>query len=458
MSSPSITTDTIAAVATPQGYGGVGIIRISGPLAKNISQTICDKTLTPRYAHYVPFLTEKKEVIDNGIALYFPAPNSFTGEDVFELQAHGGPIILDLLLNICTKLGARLAKAGEFSERAFMNDKLDLVQAEAIADLIDASSKQAARNALRSLQGEFSQRINQLNTQLTNLRIYVESAIDFPEEEIDFLADGHISKLLDNLYRNLVKLLKNANQGVLVREGMTVVIAGKPNVGKSSLLNSLAEKEIAIVTNVKGTTRDLLKEHIHIDGMPLHIIDTAGLRNNTSDSVEQVGIQRAINSINEADHILLVTENNKEDTDPLKIWPSFFTKKPDVKRITVIKNKIDLSNDNPTIKHNDSGLTTIQLSAQSKEGLSLLKEHLKKIMGYKNNEEGNFSARRRHIDALEQTLQHLEHGQEQLKDISAGELLAEDLKQAQDSLGEIIGKVSSDQLVGKIFSSFCIGK
>ena len=278
--------DTIAAIATAQGRGGVGIVRVSGQLVKQIAEQMTGRELKPRYAHYGPFYAEQQQALDEGLALYFAGPNSFTGEDVLELQGHGGPVVLDMLLQRCVELGARLARPGEFSERAFLNDKLDLAQAEAIADLIEASSTQAARNALRSLQGVFSKRVNALTEQLIALRIYVEAAIDFPEEEIDFLADGHILQLLIAVQKELKEVVREAGQGALLRDGMSVVIAGRPNAGKSSLLNSLAGYEAAIVTDIEGTTRDILREHIHIDGMPLHVTDTAGLRN-TADQVEK---------------------------------------------------------------------------------------------------------------------------------------------------------------------------
>ncbi|MFI8482224.1 tRNA uridine-5-carboxymethylaminomethyl(34) synthesis GTPase MnmE [Pseudomonas sp. NPDC078700] len=450
--------ETIAAVATAQGRGGVGIVRVSGPLAGAMAQAFCQRVLKPRYAHYGPFYSDAETVLDEGLALYFPGPNSFTGEDVLELQGHGGPVVLDLLLRRCVQLGARLARPGEFSERAFLNDKLDLAQAEAIADLIEASSEQAARNALRSLQGEFSRRVHNLTERLIGLRIYVEAAIDFPEEEIDFLADGHVLSLLQQVRADLLDVVREAGQGALLRDGMTVVIAGRPNAGKSSLLNALAGREAAIVTEIAGTTRDVLREHIHIDGMPLHVVDTAGLRD-TDDHVEKIGVERALKAISEADRILLVVDATApEAADPFMLWPEFLDLRPDPAKVTLIRNKADLSDEPVALEVSDDGHVTISLSAKSTEGLDLLRDHLKACMGYQQTSESSFSARRRHLDALHQAQAHLDHGYAQLTLAGAGELLAEDLRHAQQALGEITGAFSSDDLLGRIFSSFCIGK
>ncbi|QLC73075.1 tRNA uridine-5-carboxymethylaminomethyl(34) synthesis GTPase MnmE [Pseudomonas sp. LPB0260] len=450
--------ETIAAVATAQGRGGVGIVRVSGPLAEQIALTICQRQLQPRYAHYGAFYAGPEQLIDEGLALYFPGPNSFTGEDVLELQGHGGPVVLDLLLRRCLELGARLARPGEFSERAFLNDKLDLAQAEAIADLIEASSEQAARNALRSLQGEFSRRIHALTERLIQLRIYVEAAIDFPEEEIDFLADGHVLALLQGVREDLSTVLREAGQGALLRDGMTVVIAGRPNAGKSSLLNALAGREAAIVTEIAGTTRDVLREHIHIDGMPLHVVDTAGLRD-TEDQVERIGVERALKAIAEADRILLMVDATApEAADPFALWPEFLERRPDPARVTLIRNKADLSGEPVALDVCDDGHVTLSLSAKSGTGLELLRDHLKACMGYEQTAESGFSARRRHLEALRQAAASLDHGHAQLTLAGAGELLAEDLRQAQHALGEITGAFSSDELLGRIFSSFCIGK
>jgi len=452
-----IDQDTITAQATPPGRGGVGIIRVSGKLAGDIAKQMLGLKPKPRYAHYGAFLDQDGKQLDQGIALFFPGPNSFTGEDVLELQGHGGPVIMDFLLKRVLTLGARLARPGEFSERAFLNDKLDLAQAEAIADLIDSSSEQAARCALRSLQGEFSTRIHQLVESLIQLRIYVEAAIDFPEEEIDFLADGKVLADLDTVLDNVSAVQAEARQGSLMREGMTVVIAGRPNAGKSSLLNALAGKETAIVTDIAGTTRDVLREHIHIDGMPLHIIDTAGLRD-APDEVERIGISRAWDEINNADRVLLMVDSTQTDSeDPEQIWPEFVHQLPHPEKITVIRNKADLTGEQ--IGQRDShGHTLIALSAKAGEGVEQLREHLKNCMGYSSTTEGGFLARRRHLDALERAHQLLQTGRDQLAMAGAGELLAEDLRQAQQVLNEITGEFTSDDLLGRIFSSFCIGK
>ncbi|PHN38054.1 tRNA uridine-5-carboxymethylaminomethyl(34) synthesis GTPase MnmE [Pseudomonas amygdali] len=455
----NVPRETIAAIATAQGRGGVGIVRVSGPLASKAAEAIIGRTPKPRFAHYGPFVDEAGQTLDEGIALYFPGPNSFTGEDVLELQGHGGPIVLDMLLQRCLQLGSRLARPGEFSERAFLNDKLDLAQAEAIADLIEASSAQAARNALRSLQGAFSRRVDNLTEKLISLRIYVEAAIDFPEEEIDFLADGHVLNMLDDVRAELSTVLREAGQGALLRDGMTVVIAGRPNAGKSSLLNALAGREAAIVTEIAGTTRDVLREHIHIDGMPLHVVDTAGLRD-TQDQVEMIGVQRALKAIGEADRILLVVDATApEAADPFALWPEFLEQRPAPSKVTLIRNKADLSGDPVDLQISVDGHVTISLSARSGgAGLELLREHLKACMGYEQTSESSFSARRRHLEALRHASDSLEHGRAQLTLAGAGELLAEDLRQAQQALGEITGAFSSDDLLGRIFSSFCIGK
>ncbi|MCV6589765.1 MAG: tRNA uridine-5-carboxymethylaminomethyl(34) synthesis GTPase MnmE [Marinobacterium sp.] len=452
-----ISQDTIAAQATPPGRGGVGIIRISGPQSSAIAAAVLGLIPQPRHAHYGPFLNGQHEEIDQGIALWFPGPNSFTGEDVLELQGHGGPMVVDFILDRVIELGARPARPGEFSERAFLNDKLDLTQAEAIADLIDASSAQAARCALRSLQGAFSSRIHELVEALIQLRIYVEAAIDFPEEEIDFLADGKVQGDLESILQRVSAVQAEAHQGTLMREGMNVVIAGRPNAGKSSLLNALAGRETAIVTDIAGTTRDVLREHIHIDGMPLHIIDTAGLRD-APDTVEQIGIERAWAEIEKADRVLLMVDSTSTDArDPEQIWPDFIHRLPEPDKVTVIRNKADLSGDSIGFEQHDH-YSLISLSAKAGEGVELLREHLKTCMGYASTTEGGFMARRRHLEALERAHELLQTGHQQLLYNGAGELLAEDLRQAQQVLSEITGEFTSDDLLGRIFSSFCIGK
>lgn len=450
--------ETIVAQATPIGRGGVGILRVSGPLAGQVAEEVLGKPLKPRLVHYLPFKDLDGTTLDQGLALFFKAPNSFTGEDVLELQGHGGQIILDLLLQRILQInGVRIARAGEFSEQAFLNDKLDLAQAEAIADLIDATSEQAARSALKSLQGEFSNKINALVNNVIYLRTYVEAAIDFPDEEIDFLADGKIEAKLNEIIAQLDGVRREAKQGSILREGMKVVIAGKPNAGKSSLLNALAGRDAAIVTDIAGTTRDVLREHIHIDGMPLHIIDTAGLRE-ASDEVEKIGIQRAWHEIEQADHVLLMIDSTQSDaTDFTQEWAEFLGRLPEKLPVTVIRNKVDLSHETEAISETN-GFTLIRLSAQTKAGVDLLREHLKKSMGYQSSGEGGFIARRRHLTALENAAQHLQQGHIQLTQFMAGELLAEELRRTQNALSEITGQFTSDDLLGNIFSTFCIGK
>ncbi|CAM3701309.1 tRNA uridine-5-carboxymethylaminomethyl(34) synthesis GTPase MnmE [Rheinheimera salexigens] len=452
------TTDTIAALATAPGRAGVGIIRISGPHTKDVAQAILHKLPKPRYADYLAFNDTNGQVLDQGIALFFPGPNSFTGEDVLELQGHGGPVLLDLLLKqVLAIANVRIARPGEFSERAFLNDKLDLAQAEAIADLIDASSEQAARCAMQSLQGEFSRHIHDLVEKVIYLRMYVEAAIDFPDEEIDFLSDGKVATDLAEIIDYLSTLKKQAAQGSILREGMKVVIAGRPNAGKSSLLNALAGREAAIVTDIAGTTRDVLREHIHIDGMPLHIIDTAGLREAT-DAVEQIGIERAWQEISQADRVLfMVDATTTEACDPKLLWPDFIDRLPENLGVTVIRNKADLSGENLNPKqHNDTPVFAI--SAKTGAGIDALRDHLKQCIGFDASTEGSFLARRRHLDALDRAAEHLAIGQEQLQSYIAGEILAEELRITQQHLNEITGEFSSDDLLGRIFSSFCIGK
>lgn len=459
MSEFSSNNDTIVAQATAPGKGGVGIIRVSGNHAKIVAEKVLGKVPKTRYADYLPFKSLTGEVLDQGIALFFQGPNSFTGEDVLELQGHGGPVIIDLLLQEIVQIeGLRLARAGEFSERAFINDKLDLTQAEAIADLIESTSVQAAKSALQSLQGEFSNKIHNLVEKIIHLRMYVEAAIDFPDEEIDFLSDGKVAGDLAAIIDALEKVRAQAKQGAIMREGMKVVIAGRPNAGKSSLLNALSGKDSAIVTDIAGTTRDVLKEHIHIDGMPLHIIDTAGLRE-SPDKVEQIGIERAWQEIEQADKVLLMVDaSTNQSIDPDTIWPEFIDKLPEKMPLTIIRNKIDLLPEDQRHIEYQSERTVISLSAQNNQGVDELKDHLKKAMGYQGTTEGTFMARRRHLDALERAASHLETGHEQLHSFIAGEILAEELRLCQQHLNEITGEFSSDDLLGRIFSSFCIGK
>ncbi|MEI6068612.1 MAG: tRNA uridine-5-carboxymethylaminomethyl(34) synthesis GTPase MnmE [Methylococcaceae bacterium] len=442
--------DTIAAIATPPGNGGVGIIRISGTLVTEIAKHLLNKSLIPRHALFTSFINNDDSIIDSGIGLYFPAPASYTGEDILELQGHGGSVVLDMLLRRVLSLGARLANPGEFTERAFLNNKLDLAQAEAVADLIESSTEQSARSAQKSMQGVFSAQINELVTELTELRIYVEAAIDFVDEEIDFLTDGVVEKRIIRLLQSIQQIQKTAQQGRLLRDGMTVVLAGKPNAGKSSLLNTLAGHEAAIVTDIAGTTRDVLRERIQLDGMPLHIIDTAGLRE-SDNSIEKEGIRRAHEEILKADKILLLIDAREPETEELlKTLPANID-------ITKVYNKIDLLGREPEIKQTENGYSCY-LSIKTGAGMDLLKQHLKQSVGFNEATDNVFIARRRHIEAIRAGYQFVESALNQLQVSQAGELVAEDLRQAQMSLAEITGTVTSDDLLGKIFSSFCIGK
>jgi tRNA modification GTPase len=471
MSSPeAVHQDTIAAIATAPGRGGVGIVRVSGDKAQAIAHAVLGLLPKPRFAHYGPFKDAEGNELDEGLGLFFPNPHSFTGEDVLELQGHGGPVVLDFILQRCVELGARIARPGEFSERAFLNDKLDLAQAEAIADLIDSASAQAARCALRSLQGVFSDKIHALVDQLIYLRSFVEASIDFPEEEIDFLSDGKVEAMLQEIKSAAAGVLQEANQGAILREGMNVVIAGRPNAGKSSLLNALAGQDRAIVTDIAGTTRDVLKEHIHIDGMPLHIIDTAGLRD-APDEVERIGIQRAWTEIEQADRILLIIDSSTDETDPKALLHALYDEQGlenetdaliSNGHITVIRNKADLlESDHESAKlglHDEADFPTLAISAKQNLGINELREHLKDVMGFNAASEGGFLARRRHIEALEKAQYAIQAGEDQLLGAMAGELLAEDLRMAQQALGEITGEFTADDLLGSIFGSFCIGK
>ncbi|MCL4137685.1 UNVERIFIED_CONTAM: hypothetical protein GTU68_051542, partial [Idotea baltica] len=437
--------DTIAAIATPPGKGGVGVIRLSGPRALEIALAITKKELPVRKTVYAHFKDAQQQTLDTGLAIYFAAPNSFTGEDVVELQGHGGPVIQDLLIKEVVRLGARPARAGEFSERAFLNDKIDLAQAEAIADLIDSSTAEAAKGAMRSLQGEFSEKVNSLLAELIHLRMYVEAAIDFPEEEIDFLADEKVRKSVDALQQNLDKTIKQAGQGRILRNGLRLVLAGKPNAGKSSLLNALTGHEAAIVTNIPGTTRDTVTETIDIDGLPVHIVDTAGLRD-SDDTVEKIGIERARKAMELADHVLYIIDATEPKEQEL---PS------SADRTSRVYNKVDLLDAPLTLSEEHSG---IQISATQGKGVNELKDHIKKLAGYSQDGETVFTARRRHLTALESARESVKRGVQQLQDHRAGELLADELLQAQNALNEITGAFTADDLLGEIFSGFCIGK
>ncbi len=474
-----IKTETIAAIATAPGKGGVGIIRISGELSRLIAGKILRRP--PKLsgnsagnnpennkAIYSDFLKldllnqQEIGVIDAGISIFFQAPNSFTGEDVLELQGHGGPVVLGMLLDQVLALGARLAKPGEFTERAFLNHKLDLAEAEAVADLINAQSEEAAKSAMKSLQGYFSKEVNLLVEELIKLRLYVEAAIDFPEEEIDFLTNSHVLKNSEDLLKNLQKLLHQAKKGELLQTGMSVVLAGRPNAGKSSLLNLLSGKDSAIVTPIPGTTRDVLKESIAIEGVPLHILDTAGIRV-TQDLIEQEGVKRAYKAIGQADRVLLMIDaldlfKNKFDLEKIRqeILPVINIP------ITYVINKIDqLDSDQIqelNLKINNPENKIIKISAKTAEGLENLKKHLLICMGLDLNQENIFSARKRHLVCIEQAIDYLNQAISQLKHHQAGELFAEDCRLAQEALNQITGEFTSDDLLGRIFSSFCIGK
>lgn len=460
-------SDTICAIATPPGRGGVGVVRVSGPLALSIADTLVRFQPKPRHAHYAPIFDRDSELIDQGIVIFFPGPHSFTGEDVLEIQGHGGSFVLDRLLKEVASCGARLARPGEFSERAFINDKMDLTQAEAIADLIESSSEEAARSAMRTLQGEFSTLINALGDSIVELRVYIEAAIDFSEEEIDFLTEGRTTQTLQGIIEQTDAILAQAKQGTILREGMSVVIAGKPNAGKSSLLNALAGHDAAIVTEIAGTTRDTLIEQINIDGMPVHITDTAGLRD-SDDIVEREGIKRALKAIGNADRILLLVDAAKERLS-LETLPEFLTQigletlleERQLERLSILYNKIDILEEPPSLallQDQDHSVTSIRLSAKSQQGINLLRQHLKDCMGFSPSGEGGFIARRRHLDAMLRARSHLMAALAQLLGSREGELVAEDLKHAHRCLGEITGEFTTDDLLGKIFSSFCVGK
>ena len=447
-------TETIVAAATPPGRGGIGVVRISGPKAPELAAVMLGEVPRARHATFTRFLDGARNPIDAGLALFFPSPHSYTGEHVLELHGHGGPLVMEALVARAVELGARRALAGEFTQRAFLNDKLDLAQAEAIADLIDAGSREAARAAMRSLQGEFSAMVRGLTEAVIELRTYVEAAIDFPEEEIDFLADKELKLRFDSIREHFEGVKQSASQGRLLREGMTVVIAGRPNAGKSSLLNRLAGYEAAIVTAIPGTTRDVVRERIHLDGMPLHVLDTAGLRE-AGDVVEEEGIRRAQAEMQRADRVLFVIDTVEDPTAS-----AFIEEKPRLPAevpVTLIFNKCDLAA-RPPLADAARGPPRLVLSALTGEGLETLRAHLKECMGYQSVEGGAISARRRHIEALSRARAHTEEAARLLTEQRAGELVAEELRAAQTALSEITGEFTSEDLLGRIFAEFCVGK
>lgn len=449
---PDFVHDTIVAAATPPGTGGIAIVRVSGEETGTIARKLLGALPSPRTATVTCFRNGAGEVVDSGIALYFPAPNSFTGETVLELQGHGGPVVVSMLIDAVIELGARRAEPGEFSKRAFLNERLDLVQAEAIADLIASGTSQAARAALRSLTGEFSRAIESLQRQLTNLRLHVEAAIDFPEEEIDFLTDKALLQRVDECAAAFATLSLQAAGGRVLRDGFQVVIVGRPNVGKSSLMNYLSGQDAAIVTEIAGTTRDVLREHIDIDGLAVELVDTAGLRHDP-DRIEAEGIRRAKDALTQADAILWVQDASAPGEDSAE---DLEDQLPNGVPVMVVRNKIDLSGDAPGLRHGDGQV--INISASAGAGIDQLRAEIRTLAGYKDQGEGAFTARRRHVEALLDAGKHFELGRDALLVDKAGELMAEELRLAQHSLGEITGTLTSDDLLGKIFSEFCIGK
>lgn len=444
------TTDTIAAIASAPGMAGVGVVRVSGPAVPAIAHALLGRAPTPRYAHFAAFRDGDGELIDRGLLLHFPAPASYTGEHVLELQGHGSAVLLDLLLRRCCDLGARLARPGEFTERAFLNGKLDLAQAEAVADLIAARSQAGARAALQSMEGVFSRKVEALLQALIALRVHIEAAIDFPEEEIDFLADPAIAAQLERLRAELAELLREARRGLRLNDGLKVAIVGRPNAGKSSLLNALSGSDRAIVNAAAGTTRDVLRENLNLDGIALELADTAGLRE-TDDEVEREGVRRAHGELQRADVALLVTDTEHASADL-----AFFNALPANAERIVLINKVDRDNLTPHTEQRGHA-RWLWASAKTGAGLDALRDHLKHLAGAGSGE-GAFSARRRHVLALQQVDGHLQRTAQLLAGSRAGELAAEELRQAQHALGEITGSYSSDDLLGAIFSSFCIGK
>ncbi len=446
----TLKVETICAIASAIGQSGIGIIRVSGPLARSIAKQILHTDIKPRYAYYGAFYGNDNSIVDKGVAILFSAPNSFTGEDVVEFHGHGGSSVLRKLLETIIESNVRLAEPGEFTKRAFLNGKMDLIQAEAVQDLIQSNSEESALSAVRSLTGEFSAKINKILSELVSLRVFVEATIDFSDEEIDFLESHEVSNKLDSLKKSLIDILNTATQGAILRDGIHVAIAGKPNAGKSSLLNTLTKQSSAIVTHIAGTTRDVLKETIYVEGMPVHIIDTAGLHN-SDDVIEQEGIRRAHKEINNADLVLLVYDSRDSELD-LTILPDSVKDKPKI----VIKNKIDLVELKPSI-HKVSNLMEIAISAKNGEGIDLVRGALSEFAGLNSSIEGVFLARKRHINAIEETLVFISNAIEQLEQGSS-ELVAEDLRQAGLQLSQVTGEFSSDDLLGEIFTSFCIGK
>lgn len=445
-------SDTIVAIASPAGRGAVGVIRISGADVPRVAIALLGALPIPRVAQLRRFHDVDGNALDEGLALYFPAPASFTGEHVLELQGHGGAFIVDRLLHRVLGMGVRMARPGEFSERAFLNGKMDLAQAEAVADLIDAGTTAAARAAVRSMQGEFSARIRELQSQLTELRVYVEAAIDFPDEEIDFLSDPALQDRLSRVFAGFDSIMAAARQGALLREGLNVVIAGAPNAGKSTLLNRLVGDDVAIVTNLPGTTRDVLRQQVHLDGLPVNLIDTAGLRM-AADVVEQEGIRRAKLEMQRADCVLYVWDASLGHPPPVAELEQL----PPAVPVVFVMNKIDLLGAPPRLE-SDAGFTHVYLSAQTGAGIELLRVHLKASAGYQDADSGALSARRRHLDALRRARDLVQSAAETLREAHAIELFAEDLRLAQRNLSEITGDVSSEDLLGEIFGSFCIGK
>lgn len=445
-----LAADTIAAIATAPGSGGIGVVRVSGSLSRRIAEGVLGHCPAPRHAAYLPFRDADHALIDQGIAIYYAAPFSYTGEDVLELQAHGGPALMQILLNRCLALGARQAEPGEFTRRAYLNDKIDLAQAEAVADVINAATEAAARSAVRSLSGEFSSRIHTLLQQLIDLRLYVEACLDFPEEDIDFISQGRVAEKLANVSAGLQAVFHEAHQGNLLREGIQVVLVGQPNVGKSSLMNQLAGEEVAIVTSIAGTTRDTIRNSIQINGVPLHIIDTAGLRD-TTDEVEQHGIARTWRALENASVALLLVDAAHGIGEMEK---SILERLPQLLPKIWVHNKIDLELTSPKIVEID-GQTHVYLSAKTGEGGDLLRQRLLDIAGWQPSGEGVFMARGRHLSAMQEVREHLDLASDLLVQ---PELFAEELRLAQEALNTITGEFTPDDLLGEIFSRFCIGK